>query len=270
MKWCAKVEGADFKFRSPEGRLINLKESGPGIYSIEYKLGFDSPVDRFNLYVIGAKKIGEQTNLGTAKLPITIERVLISLDILSPTIEELISGKEAEIKVRAKYPGDSIAENLDIYFFSPSGEKINLVKELDNYVATYKIKEGEEGVWALEVFASDSSGNSGSKLTRLKIEKITLFYKIKENIVIIIESIIAIVVFSSVVVYIRHKKNYKSNLQKEIKNLIELKKEAQVKYFKEGSINKETYQELMEKYELKEADARKKLEVVKKKAGETK
>jgi hypothetical protein len=49
------------------------------------------------------------------------------------------------------------------------------------------------------------------------------------------------------------------NMESELERVTHMKKEAQIKYFKEGSITKEAYENLMEKYEEKEHDLKTKI-----------
>ncbi len=256
-----KVEGADFRFRSPDGRLIQLKERGPGVYSADYKLSYGATEGQLNLYVIGIKEVGAETNVGTAKLPITVEKTDILLDILSPTIEELVEGKDVKIVARARYPDDSVPENLDIYATLPSGEEVELKRELDNFVYIYTIERGDEGVWSLNVRVSDQYGNTGSKLSKLNIGEITTLYKIREFFLdkwyISMPIIAAIIIVSAVGVHIYNSAHYAEKLKKESKKIRELKKDAQTRYYKGGEINKQTYQQLIEKYEDRESEIKK-------------
>ena len=253
------AEGGNFSFRGPDGHIIFLKEVSAGIYSINYKLGLDSPEGNIPFYVLGFKEAENKTLSGAGKLPINVEKTGLVLEIISPTADGLIAGKPLDIIVKASYSDGSIPENLDIFTHSPAGEKITLTKKGENYVGSYKLKEGEEGVWKMELKASDPYQNTGSRLATLSVGKITPLYIILENLTSVAISVVIIAALLSVFAAFRHKKNYKKNLEKEINKITELKKEAQKKYFKENSISKETYQGLMEKYEEREAEIRKKI-----------
>ncbi len=261
----SKVVGSNFTFRNPDGSLLFLKEVSPGIYSADYKIDFDAPYGSLPLYVVGFKEVENTTLTGAAQLPINVEKAKITLDILSPLKDELIVGKPVEVIVKASYSDGSTPENLDIYTKSPAGEKISLVKKGENYVGNYKPKEGEEGIWKMQIESIDPYENTGSKLATLRITGITPLYIILENWLPFTIIIVLVVASGGFVVYKNHEKNYFKNLEKELKKLTDQKKEAQTKYFKEGSINKATYQELIENYEERESDLRKKLTAKKQK-----
>ena len=109
-----KITNGNFTFRQPDGKLLFLKEVGPGIYSGDYKIPFDSPEGKIPLYIVGFKEVENKTIVGAAQLPINVEKTKIILELLSPGREQLVVGKMVDIIAKAAYQDGSIPENMDI------------------------------------------------------------------------------------------------------------------------------------------------------------
>jgi hypothetical protein len=56
-------------------------------------------------------------------------------------------------------------------------------------------------------------------------------------------------------------------VRREIREIPKLKKEAMIKYFKEGSIERDTYDEMMDKYDIRLGELRKQEELLSAKVG---
>ncbi len=129
------------------------------------------------------------------------------------------------------------------------------------YSTDYKLGfDSPEGQLPLYVVGYKESGN---KITTFKVGGITPLYLILENIQLIGSALLGVVIILGLSAHTYHKKNFVKNQKKELLKLTEMKKAAQTKYYKEGSIDRATYQQLMQKYEAAEQEAKKKLDYFK-------
>lgn len=266
-----KVTGAALSYRTPDGKIVVLNETSPGIYSKDFQIGYNYVAGNSTLTVESVKTVDGVVRAGGNNLPITVNPAKLKLDLLSPTKTNFVIGETMNLKAKIFYPDGTSARNLVASASSPSGKEIFLQeKEPGIYESDYKIKDSDKGSWQLKLQAADVYANSEVAQRIILVGEITIFYLILQYwwVVAIGASPFAYLGFRF---YQRTSRisNVK-NLRDELSRTMEMKRDAQIKYYKEGKISEGTYRQMMKDLESKEEDVKTKLAKVKQEAGKKK
>lgn len=258
------VSNADISVKTPKGDVLRLNETAGGAYSAEYSLGYDEPVGNISLVAQGIKYDEGKFKAGGNFIPIQVRPANVKLDIIEPSKSDFVEGETVTIAAKALYPDGTSVSGANVFVESPSGEKIYL-KEVEKglYEKDYVIKPGEEGSWQMQLAAEDAYGNSASAQKVILVGQITLFY-------LLLQYWYLVAIGSAPFAYLGYRLARSSistrtagDMENELKRIVKMKEEAQIKYFKKGSIEKGTYESLMKEYERKESDVRTKLRKLK-------
>lgn len=263
------VENATVIANSPKGENISLSMTAPGTYSTQYGLKFDDPTGNWSISVEAKTP---DNKAGGSWVNVTINPATLEVTLLDPTqtafeIESLI-----EVKVQVSYPFDGgPVENATVTINSPTGENLPVLYEnLGIYSAEFISSSEDIGAWTINATASDSNGNSGSASKIVNItEKIVPGF-LSQYWWVILPAILAAALASAYVVRGKRLAGRLEDVQKEMKEIPRLKKEAAIKYFKNGSISRSAYDGLIKRYdarmdELKKQEAALRAKVKKKK-----
>ena len=259
------VTNATASLKTPKGAILVLNETSPGVYTSAYELGWDEPIGDANLIAEGIKEVEGKLKAGGNFIPIAVKPVELKLDLVSPDKSDFVVGEPLVIAAKAFYPDGTSVSGANIFVESPKGEKIFLEEEEEGfYKADYKIKTGEEGRWQMQLKAVDAYENSASFKKAIIISRITIFYLLLQYWYL---AVIGISPFAYLGYRLTKSASAKSRLEDmkgELNRVVQMKKEAQTKYYRKGSIDKATYDSLMREYEDKEQDLRTKIAKAKK------
>lgn len=250
------VEGATVQFNSPTGVKTPLSSVATGAYEATYTLKFDDPAETWTLWVEAIKD--NDNKAGGAWINVQVVPAELSVIFKSPAGDKENVG-EMTVEVEVAYPYDwGPVENASVSANDPKGGTLNLVHTGSGiYSASYNVTEPAS--WTISVQASDSFGNSktDSKLVSIVVPPVP---GLLEQFWWAIVSVVVAVAFVSV--YAGRGKRLEAKLidiRREIKEIPKLKKDAAIKYFKEGAISRGAYDSMMKRYDAR-LDELKKLE----------
>lgn len=266
------VQDAEVSLNSPKGENVVLNEIAPGTYSAVHTLGWDDPS---GVWCISAEaKKTTENRAGGSWIPIQIEPATLEVNLLSPTQRTFNVEDSVELKVQVFYPDGQAVENLTIVVASPRGENLNLMAEGSGvYSTTYTFGSGDVGSWSFKVTAADRSGNSGFQTGIIDIVRPGVIGAVAKYWWAILSAIVAVGVASAYVAKRMRAAIRLDRIKRELKELDKFEKEAIVRYFKDGSISRSTFDRLMGKFERRRSELTKKERLlepkVKKKTGKS-
>jgi hypothetical protein len=248
-----ELSGANVVLMTPRGDNVRLTEGLVGVYSTAYTLPLDDPTGDWYMTVIGEKTEGGVFKAGASLNIVGIAPATLSLTLISPTKREFEAGETVEVKVEARYSDGSPVDEGIIVVNTPGGENLSLTAEGGGiYGATYIIGGGEVGTWNIQVSAVDAYGNLGSKTvaSTVIVPAGASSYVIKYWPV-VLAAILGLVVASAFVARGSLRARRLGAIKGEKQEIERLRKEATLKYFKNGLISRETYDNLTKEYATK-------------------
>lgn len=251
--------------KTPKGS-IPLEETVDGTYVGKYILDWDEPIGKYTIEVLSTKTEGGKLKGGGNNLIIDVKPAKLMVELLSPVKDKFVAGEKAKISARVLYPDGTLAQSVEVQASSPLNETIFLTGiEPGVYQATYKLREGEEGPWFLQLTAKDGHDNIGLAKQIVEVGPITIFY-------LLLTYWYFVAIGSTPFLYLGYRlggkyflKSRAKSYTEELSRIKKMKKDAQIKYFKDGTINRETYGKLLEEYEKRQEEIKSKLPKIKKK-----
>lgn len=266
----AAISGATVSFTTPTGQEENMREdtATSGTYIADYTIGPGAQVGGWTISVGASKREDNVLFAGVGYINVEIVSTQINITLESPK-ESVEVGKSILIKVKATYPDGTPAEGVSISVITPSGENVVLIYDGSGfYSKSYTVAENDVGTWNVQASGTDLYGNIGTSettdivVTPPSVGSILLTYWWA-----------FLAVFGAVgagsAYFVRRTMLVRklNNVKKEMKEIPKLKKEAMVKYFKEGSIERDTYDELMDKHDMRLGELKKQEELLSVKLG---
>jgi hypothetical protein len=250
------VEGATVFFDAPTGERIYLSEvpGFPGYYTVAYTLRWDSKDDLGTWTVrINVEKIKS----GGAVTGIIIREANLVVSLLSPK-DRVEVGETAWIRVKVTYPDGTPVEDATLRVVTPAGVELTLEYEGNGiYSKAYKFTSRDVGTWNIQVGGEDLYGNTISLEGQIEVARmgilrtLTTYWWASLPILVALGGISAYLGRRTILV------RKLKRVRKEIREIPKLKREVMIKYFKEGSIERDTYDELMDKYDMRLGELRK-------------
>ena len=254
------VANATVSWKTPKGGIMVLNETSPGVYTSAYVLGWDDPIGDINIIAEGIKEVEGKLKAGGNFISIAVKPVELKLDLILPSKSNFVIGETLKIAAKAFYPDGTSVGGASVFVESPKGEKIFLKEEEEgSYKADYKIKTGEEGRWQMQLKAVDAYENSALLQRAIFIGEITIFYLLLQYWYLAVIGVSPFAYLGYRLTRFVSAKSRMENMREELKRVVEMEKEAQIKYYKKGSMDKDTYASLMKEYEQKEQDLKAKI-----------
>ncbi|GEM_PF-2458525 len=263
----APVEDISVYLRLPSGRSTLLRRLSAGVYVAENSLRWDEPVGAGRVLIEGEKVVGNVTMLAVGEASIEINPARLHLSLLSPGPRVEV-GETVEIKVKAIYPDGELAEGIVVTVTTPAGKSLTLVpKGSGIYSTAYVVTSDDVGSWNLNISANDIYGNSGIETSPVEVAppglgRVFATYWWAFLAIFAAAGVTSAYLTRRALLVQRLKK-----VRKEIRGIPQLKKETMIKYFKEGSIERDTYDELMDKHDTRLGELRKQEELLSAKVG---
>jgi len=157
MRGDESVKGASVTCKNPLGTIIELKESGGGVYSEIYNISFKDPLG-INSITCEVKKEEDGDILrGGSFTNILINSTKLEIKILSPNITTLNSRESILFVVEAKYPSGELVKGGSITL-NFQGETLAFGETKDG-IYTTTIRPKDKGEFLARVSAKDGYGN---------------------------------------------------------------------------------------------------------------
>jgi hypothetical protein len=252
------AENAEVSANSPTGEKISMQRI-PGVYSAMYRIKWDDPLGKWSISV-EAENI-QENKVGGNWINVEIQKAALKIKLLSPTRSRFEVGENVEVRVEVLYPDGSPVENAEnVTVNTPIGEILNLAHEgFGIYSTTYALSSQDIGSWSMSVTASDPYGNSGTLSRKIDVVAVVPPGFLAKYWWAILPTIVAIGFASTYVarqgMYARKLKS----IQAEMKEIPRLKREAAIKYFRDGTISRSAYDGLIRRYDTR-MDTLKKME----------
>jgi hypothetical protein len=258
-----KIEGAEVNALINEEEL-NLTEENNGIYTANHKLEYNSS-DNYKLIRITAEKnLAQGLKKGGTFLKLNVNPAKINITIIEPEENVFKPGETIPLKIRAHYPDETLATNVNVSIRTPEGElAMNPINDYFNI--SYKIPNTFSGTWNAHFTVIDEYGNNG-EIQKSMLILIPLIITHPVVILTTIAFILVLVIFlflgGTKFLRLTLLKHYNAK-QKDLKRMQDI---TQKKYF-DRMIDEETYMELMRKHEAKLVSVQTSIKELKKKLG---
>ena len=221
-----------------EIQLIEIKQ---GYYTGSFSIPWDIPTGLMSLSVECINDTGSVIYAGGSNITIDIQPVQLDISVLKPISDEFFEGDEIELSAELTYPDNKSIENAD-FMVKMIGKNIRLIHQENGiYSNTLKVTKEDLGSWFIEFIAHDQYGNyvSYSQIVHVVQEDPA---EVSLALYVIITPF-AIILSIIVLNYIR--KSYSllniRDIKREIEELKRIQNEAATKYYKKGTINRNTY-----------------------------
>ncbi len=239
------IDGADVSYRSPTNDVVSLApvDGASGTYSATYTLKWDDPIENWCISAEATKG----TKAGGYYTIVEIQPAVLQLDLLSPSGLELGVGKQAEIRVRASYPDGTPVGGATIILSAPGHGNIVLTGGDNGVYTSSAISFENAGGQLISLTVADANGNAGSRSYVFNIVPPPL----PSGVIFLLALVAVGLAIGISAAVLSRKKIYSIKLEAiraEKKHITRLQTEAAKKYFKEGSISRETYDSLMQEH----------------------
>ncbi|MEM2878883.1 MAG: GLUG motif-containing protein [Candidatus Hadarchaeales archaeon] len=245
------VQGASVFFKTADGRSVMLNEVSAGVYSVLYTVGWGERIGEWLLCVTGIKDLGGYFRGGCAINVMEVAPAQVNLQLLSPSGDVEV-GQAVVVRVRARYPDGSALEQGRLVVTTPGGESLVLLHEGGGeYAGTYVVKEGDVGAWQLEVTGMDAHGNSGGASATVAVRPTSIGGYIVQYWW-TVACAVALACAAATPFGIKRARISKlRSVSRERKRIEELKQEAAIEYFVKRKIKRETYENMLNEYEVR-------------------
>ena len=225
---------------------IALMENSPGVYSTVYTIPWDAQTENWVLSVEATKTVEGSLRAGGAYTSVTVKPANLKIEFLEPANLKFYPGDEIEVRVGVTYPDNSTVKNAEVILSGPGGDLTLSMVDNDTYGTTYVVGENEVGSLLLEVSAADPYGNSG---VGHKVVTVAMPEEEIPTVIFLVPAGVALGLLP-VFLYVRRRLSVSrlNEIRREMDEIRRLQKEAASKYFKEGSISRETYERLMHEH----------------------
>ncbi len=255
------VENAEVFFISPLGVRGHFDPmvGALGVYTADYKVGWGDPLGSWVARITAEKGLKQ----GGAQTIVEIQAKPLVISLLSPSPGDQVEvGETVQIRVKVTYWNGDPVEGATVTVTMLAGENLTLVHEgAGIYVATYTFTSRDVGKGRLEITAFEGTleagMNLGSEAPPIEVARMGILRTLTTywwaTLSILVGAGVASGYLGRRAILVRKLKR----VRKEIREIPKLKREAMIKYFKEGSIERDTYDELMDKYDMRLGELRK-------------
>ncbi|MCR4334933.1 MAG: hypothetical protein NUV57_00150 [archaeon] len=247
-----RVSEAVVEGETVDGLKFSFAENDSSEYVGSFKIPYQTRNGDLSIDITAQK----QNKQGSAETSITVTETKINLEILEPKRNNFLAGEEIKVKIYAAYEDGTpmVAESIS----SIIGNETVELKGIGNgvYEGTYLVKTTDEGAVVISINLDDGFNNTAKETISVDISGISYLYYLR-----IYGTSIGLFLLASIITFVFGygllKKRFGINaLQNKEKQVLETIKGIQTQYFIEGTMDKQTYDVQMEKYETKLLDIR--------------
>lgn len=226
---------------------VNLTEIADGYYQGSYRIPWDSEIGFWSISIECIKQSGSSLKAGGSYTFVEVKPATISLELLKPTKNEYNIDESFSIIANLSYPDGKIVKDAEVIAKTPSSN-IELVDQQNGtYLIKYMISNDDLGSWFMDVYANDKYGNNAFTSKTIQINEIEKLNIPLSNILGIL--FISLIGFLAAYFFRRNFSVQRLNdIEEEIQEEEQIQNETVVKYFKTGSISRNTYDALMKQH----------------------
>ncbi|MFH1255971.1 MAG: hypothetical protein V1494_01630 [Candidatus Diapherotrites archaeon] len=252
------ADGADVEILFPGLLPIKLSPLGTGLYALNAKVPINAPAGKQEIGFSAMKLDSGVLSGGNASVEIEIKAIEFKTEFLEPSSPIFQAGEEMPIRVRLTYPNGEPASRLDINA-TVNGKTVVLTAVAQGiYAGKYIVEEGDTGNVKISISAADAGNNFSSKETEIEVSGVSVLFYLRKYPLSIVLLVIAVVIGAFGTQRLLKARGNAKGLRKREAELIQLVKEVQLQYFKEASLDKKSYDRLMNQYETELSETRKK------------
>ena len=252
------VNDANVFLITPEAEFP-LTNIGDGQYSLYLDFNARYPAKKHTWKISADKNISNTTISGLKEFNITFKPSTLPLEIVQPKRRTFNVGETLQILLHSYYADKEPVVGAEISAMLKD-KKLNFIAiEPGFYKATLLLTADLEGKHSINITLVDPYLNSAQTTLNVEIVGLNIFAYIQKNLNFILTIILSLIILLILFYYLFSKEINKIKLKMEKKKIIELEKELQRKYFEEGLLTKKEYEKLMQEYEQRLAEIKKKL-----------
>ena len=251
------VEQASVQALMPDGEIVSFAETSTGLYGAAYLIKPNVPLGEQEIKVVASKFDGNNVMGGSLAFIFEVKAISLIVEVLEPTNKSVQVGEDLKIRVAVSYPDNEPVVGADFNALV-NGKKVELkAVEKGVYEGTHFIDESEaQGIKAAISF-DDSFGNKGTAGFEVDVRGTSIVFYLKKYTVSIALAFLAAALAATLIALQVMNRNRYAGFKRKEKELIEKLKNIQVQYFREGSLDRKNYDQLMQKYEAGLEEARK-------------
>ncbi|MFH1326985.1 MAG: hypothetical protein ABIH59_02560 [archaeon] len=268
------IENSSLVIYTLKDETIALEEVAPGIYSGNYLVEPDDLLGIFFLKAEAVKETDGVRRVGGASLPLQISSTEIKIDLISPlSAGAIYTGSRLKIRAKLIYPDGSLVKGASSNAFLSNGEIIPLLEKSDGvYLADYSVKTSDIGTLKIEIRAEDAEDNFGILKQSLAVRRSSFIGRLISYVFGVLRKYWGVILLFLVVVGFLSRRAFEikwadkklKKAREEINRVKVMQADAEKRYYKEGSITKGEFKDLMIKYEERFANARENQKIYKK------
>jgi len=261
----AVVSGAKVSTVTPLGDILELEEKDAGNYAASMSVARNFPIGMHEMKINASKIDANHVYGGSLVFDFNVEGISLNVELLEPVKSSFQLGEDVIFRAKVTYPDNEPLIAPDINAFV-NGKKV-IMRAVDKglYVGSYAVDETDVKGIDFSIDVDDSFGNAGSTKITVQVSGTSFIYYVKKYFNALILAGIALAIAAAILLVNLNWKVSYQNLTRKQRQVIEKIKGTQVQYFKEGSIDRRTYDAEMQKYEAELEDTKKALAILEKK-----
>jgi len=247
------VDKATVTSNTPTGENIVLENVAPGTYEKSYRIKWNDPTGDWSISVEGKKTVDNTFKAGGSWINVKIEPAKLGVNLLSPTRTRFEVEESVQVRVKVSYPiTEDPVKNENVWVNTPTGEKLVLAHEENGiYSASHTLGSQDIGAWSMMVQAVDAYGNSGFSASVISVTPIEVPGFLARYWWAIPSAVLAVAFASVYIGRERMRVGKLRDIQREMKEIPRLKREAAIKYFKNGTISRSAYDKMIKEYDAR-------------------
>ncbi|PIN85311.1 MAG: hypothetical protein COV47_02835 [Candidatus Diapherotrites archaeon CG11_big_fil_rev_8_21_14_0_20_37_9] len=265
------VDNAQVVFFDAFSRKINLKNSGNGIYDLNYSVPYNAPTGQWNLLVVAQKETDSGKIIGgERKIPAEISPARFDFVIIEPSKPAYEQSDAIPFKFNVFYPNGTKLDSTNLKQVEVIAGDQNYIAELNTnneYVLSYI--PNQSGNIDARIIATDTAGNESQYSVQVTVTcPITCFLKNWGLIILVFVLVVAII---TRLFYHKTKLNLElMRLKSEKEKTTQLIKNLQLEYFGKGIMPSSSYKSNLLNYKSKLIEIDEQLNQLQKKLSEEK
>lgn len=244
----ANISEAQVTTITPAGNLLILNEVNEGVYSVDFTVSKNFPLGVHEMKIIASKFDLNRVYGGSLVIDYGITSTPLNVEIIEPVDTSFMVGEEVVFKVLISYLDNQPLVAPDINAVV-NGKKITMrAIEKGVFVGSYIVGENDLDGINISLDVDDSFGNIGNAKLLIEISGVSYIHYFRKYSTSIFLLAIALLISSLIVGIKLNWRRSLKNLTKRQAQLLETIKGIQYQYFKEGVIDRKTYDEEMQKF----------------------